>query len=395
MSRVARLGAFIIVTLVALAAGIFIIGSKEYLFSSTYQIKSQFDNVIGLAQGADVRVGGVHSGTVHSILLPHRPGDKIIVVMDVNRSTHEILKKDSVASIETEGLLGNQYVAVSFGSAGAADLNNGDMIAAEPPLEMSDLLKKTSGILDSSQLALGNVTQATSHLNSVAEKIDTGQGSVGALVNDKALYANLQKTTATLQDTVAHAEIGVTDFQDNMEALKHNFFLSGYFKKRGYQDASELTANEVERLPSSDPVKTFTFPARELFDGHDSAKLKNGKSLNPGGEYLAGNDFGIAVVTASAGMEGDTQKDLVLTEARAAVVREYLVEHYGFDDDHVKTLGQGKQSGAGSEKDGGTIQILIYPAGTEVPPVKQSPGATATKAVSTPTSASADATPKP
>ncbi len=65
MSRVARLGAFIVVTLAVLAAGVFVIGSKEYLFRSTYQLKAQFDNVAGLAEGADVQVGGVHSGTVH------------------------------------------------------------------------------------------------------------------------------------------------------------------------------------------------------------------------------------------------------------------------------------------------------------------------------------------
>ena len=116
MSRVARLGAFIVATLAILAAGVFIIGSKEYLFSSTYQLKALFDNVAGLAAGADVRVGGVHSGTVHSISLPHNPGEKVTVVMDLDRSTHEIIKHDSVASIETEGVLGSQFVAITFGS---------------------------------------------------------------------------------------------------------------------------------------------------------------------------------------------------------------------------------------------------------------------------------------
>src|ERR1039458_10724643 len=76
MSRVARLGAFIVVTLAVLAAGVFIIGGKEYLFRSTYQLKAQFDNVGGLASGAGVQVGGVHSGTVYSIDLPHKPGDR-------------------------------------------------------------------------------------------------------------------------------------------------------------------------------------------------------------------------------------------------------------------------------------------------------------------------------
>jgi len=116
MSRAARLGAFIVATLAILAAGVFIIGSKQYLFSSTYQVKAQFDDVVGLDAGGDVRVGGVHSGSVRSIVLPHRPGEKVTVVMDLRQSTHEIIKRDSVASIETEGLLGNQYLAISFGS---------------------------------------------------------------------------------------------------------------------------------------------------------------------------------------------------------------------------------------------------------------------------------------
>ncbi|MGA2807662.1 MAG: MlaD family protein, partial [Terracidiphilus sp.] len=137
MSRVARLGVFIVLTLAILATGVFIIGSKAYLFRSTYQLRAQFDNVAGLAAGADVQVGGVHSGTVHSIDLPHRPGDKVTVVIDLDRSTHEIIKQDSVASIETEGLLGNQYLAISFGSRGQGDVRDGDLIQSKPPLEMS------------------------------------------------------------------------------------------------------------------------------------------------------------------------------------------------------------------------------------------------------------------
>src|SRR5450631_3872633 len=151
MSRAARLGAFIIASLAILSIGVFIIGGKQYLFVSTYQLKAQFDNVVGLDAGGDVRVGGVHSGTVRTIVLPHKPGDKVTVVMDMGKSTHEIIKQDSVATIETEGLLGNQYLAISFGSAGKAEVRDGDILASQAPLEMSDLLKKTSGILDTSQ----------------------------------------------------------------------------------------------------------------------------------------------------------------------------------------------------------------------------------------------------
>ena len=373
MSRVARLGAFIVVTLAVLAAGVFIIGSKEYLFSPTYQLKTQFDNVAGLTTGADVEVGGVHSGTVRSITLPRNPREKVSVVMQLDKSTQDIVKKDSVATIETEGLLGNEYVAVSFGSDGQAAVQNGDTIDSIPPLEMSALLKTASGILDSSQQAIKNVTSVTAHLNDVSAKIDSGQGTVGALVNDKQLYSDLEQTTTTLHATMLQAQVGVTDFQENMEALKHNFLLSGYFKKRGYEDSADLGANAIGGLPEGAPVKTFTFTVKQLFDSRDSAKLKNQKSLKAVGDFLAQNQFGVAVVIASTGMEGDTQKDAVLTEARAMVIRDYLAGNFGFDNSLLKTLGMGKQADASGDADWGSIQILVFATGTEIPADKPTP----------------------
>jgi phospholipid/cholesterol/gamma-HCH transport system substrate-binding protein len=367
MSRVARLGAFIVVTLAILATGVFIIGSKEYLFRSTYRLKAQFKDVVGLAEGADVQVGGVHSGTVTGIELPRKPGDEVTVVMELAKSTHEIIKRNSVASIQTEGLLGNQYLAISFGSAGQAEVSDGETIQSEAPLEMADLLRKTNGILDSSQAAIQNVTMATAHLNSVSTKIDAGQGTVGALVNDKQLYSDLEQTTTTLHATMLQAQTGVTDFQENMEALKHNFLLSGYFKKRGYEDSADLGANAIGGLPQGTPAKAFTFTVKQLFDGRDSAKLKNQKSLNDAGNFLAQNQFGVAVIVASTGMEGDTQKDMVLTEARAMIVRAYLAENFGFDNSLLKTLGMGKRADTNVDADWGSIQILIFAVGTGIP----------------------------
>src|ERR1700737_4032716 len=133
MSRAARLGAFIIATLAILAAGVFIIGSKQYLFTSTYRLKAQFATVVGLDPGADVRVGGVHSGTVRDIELPSKPTDKITVLMDLQRSTHDIVKQDSIAAIETEGLLGNEYVSISFGSAQALNVKDNNTTPTQPP----------------------------------------------------------------------------------------------------------------------------------------------------------------------------------------------------------------------------------------------------------------------
>jgi phospholipid/cholesterol/gamma-HCH transport system substrate-binding protein len=375
MSRAARLGAFIVVTLAILVAGVFIIGSKQYLFSSTYQVKAQFGNVAGLDAGADVRVGGVHSGTVHSIELPHKTGDKVTVTMDLRKSTHEIIKQDSVATIETEGMLGNQYMAISFGSAGSPNVRDGDVLTSQQPLEMADLLRKASDILDSSQQAIQNATLATASLNSISAKIDHGDGTVGALVNDRQLYSNLQETSGAMRNTMVRAQAGVNDFQENMEALKHNFLLRGYFKSRGYEDSAELAKNEIERMPTGTPFKEFTYSSKQLFDKRDSAKLKDQKSLHAGGEFLADNQFGFAVVVVSAGKAGDAQKEMLLTEARAMVVREFLVENFGFDDTHLKTLGVGKQANTNSDGDWGTVRILIYPAGALIPRTKILPTA--------------------
>jgi phospholipid/cholesterol/gamma-HCH transport system substrate-binding protein len=396
MSRVARLGAFIVATLAVLAAGVFIIGSKEYLFSSTYNLKAQFENVAGLADGADVQVGGVHSGTVTGIELPKKPGEKVTVIMELSKSTHAIIKQDSVASIETEGMLGNQYIAISFGSAGQAEVKDGETIQSVPPLEFGQLLAKANSILDSSQQAILNTTLATAHLNSVSAKIDSGQGTVGALVNDRQVYDNLEQTTTTLHDTMLQAQLGITDFQENMEALKHNFLLSGYFKKRGYEDSTDLAANKIAELPQTVPEKTFTYTGKQIFDDRDSAKLKDQKTLKDAGDFLAQTQFGVAVVVVSTGMDGDTQKELVLTEARAMVIREYLVENFGFDDSQLKIMGQGKQAGANLDADWGAIQILIYPAGTEIPADKTAPATrSSTTDADRPVQVNAAATQKP
>jgi phospholipid/cholesterol/gamma-HCH transport system substrate-binding protein len=326
--------------------------------------------VVGLDVGAGVRVGGVQRGTVHSIDLPSRPSDKVTVVMNLDNSTHNIVKQDSIASIETEGLMGNEYMAVSFGTAGAANVRDGDTIASKPPIAMSDLIKKSEDLLDSSQQAIKNVTETTASLSSISTKIDHGQGTVGALINDKTAYLQLNETLGGMRDTVAHAQVGVTDFQENMEGMKHNFFLRGYFKNRGYEDSAELAKDEIAGLPLGVPQKTFTFEAKQLFDKVDTAKLKNQKTLDAVGSFLTDTDFGVAVVEVYSSMEGDAGKDLVLAQGRALVVREYLVENFGFDDRRLKTLGMGKKTGTSPESGWGTVQILVYPSGTEMPPAK-------------------------
>ena len=76
---------------------------------------------------------GPGEGTVKRINLPKRPDGKVTVVMDMHQATREVLKNDSVAAIKSEGLLGDKYVEISFGSPEAQKLKNGDTIASAPP----------------------------------------------------------------------------------------------------------------------------------------------------------------------------------------------------------------------------------------------------------------------
>jgi len=359
MSSTARLGAFILAALITFAVMAFWIGNKQFMFSRTYHINAPFDTVVGLDEGAPVRAGGVRVGTVKHIRLPRQPGDKITVEIELENSTREVIKKDSVASIETEGLLGNKYLAVSFGSAEAEQVAEGDMIESRPPVDYADIAKKASDMLDSareavdsSKIAISNVNEATDDLMSITGKIDGGRGTIGALINDRSMYQHLNST-------IAQAQAGVTSFQEDMEALKHNFLLRGFFKKRGYYDSSELNNNAVAKLPKGAPLKQFVLDGKELFDKPDTAKLRKEKMLNEVGAYLESNPSGMVVIAAQTSKQGATEDNLKLAQARAMVVRQYLAKKFKLNDSRIKTMGMGEGDEAAGP--GGRVAVMVYP----------------------------------
>src|SRR5262249_43426300 len=151
--------------------------------------------------GAEIRIGGIHEGTVKEIQLPPQPGGQMTVVMNLRNPTRNVIKKDSVASIKTEGILGDKYVEISFGSSKSEPVSDGDTIPSERPTDMSEQAK---AVTDEAKAAAGK-------------------------------------------------------FRDDMEALQHNFLLRGYFERRGYHDAAELKRNAIERLPQERPAMEFDY----------------------------------------------------------------------------------------------------------------------------------------
>jgi outer membrane protein OmpA-like peptidoglycan-associated protein len=298
MSTAFRVGFLVVLALLFLSIGVFLIGDKDFLFSPTYGLKADFQNVGGLNNGAEVRVGGIHQGTVKEIDLPSQPDGKVTVVMNLRSATRNIIKKDSHASIKTEGLLGDKYVEISFGSAKAETVGNYDTIASETPKDVSE--------------------------------------------EARALTDQAQE--------------GVAAFRDDMEALQHNFLLRGFFEKRGYNDTTELHQHSISRLPARTPMKEFNYDTKEIFDKPDNAKLKDKKALDEAGRFLEENPFGLAVVACSEA-KGDSDKVRVLTEARAKVIRDYFTQNFRLDDKRVKTIGLGKTKATEPPK----LVIIVYP----------------------------------
>jgi phospholipid/cholesterol/gamma-HCH transport system substrate-binding protein len=357
MKRTVRLGMFVLGALAILAAGIFLIGRKHGFYLSGYTLKAKFANVSGLQNGAEVRLGGINEGTVEAIQLPTQPGEPVTVVMELAKATRQVIKQDSTAAIRTEGMVGAKFVEISFGSAGARPVRDGDTIGSEAPIDFTDLFRKANTILDSTGLLTARLADAATNLDLVTAKINGGKGSLGELVNDRQVYNELNTTTA-------QAAAGATAFKDNMQALQHNFLLRGYFNKRGYSDADDLTAHAIGALPPPPYLKTFRYSAQQLFGKPDSAKLKSAKDLDEAGEFLQGNKFGLAVVVAYTGGKGDSEHDKTLTEARSMLVRDYLVKNFRIVNDALlKTLGVGKDAPAGADGEGG-VDILVYPAGS-------------------------------
>jgi phospholipid/cholesterol/gamma-HCH transport system substrate-binding protein len=225
MTRTMRLGAFILVAVLLFGTAVFLIGERQFLFERTYRLRVSFDTVAGLDDGSVVRLGGVRVGTVDKIELPRRPGERITVVLKLARETREVVRKDSVATVETEGLLGAKYMALSFGSGESPAVGDGDTIASLPPLEYGDLAKKVNDIMDTAKTTLGNLEATTTDLRSITAAIQGGQGTVGALVKDRKLYQDLSATVADARRTAAEARTGV-------EALKHHWLLRSFFKDR-------------------------------------------------------------------------------------------------------------------------------------------------------------------
>ena len=184
----ARLGIFVFFGTVLLVISIFLLGSKEKLFTSTIEIKAYFTQIEGLNSGAPVRLSGYDIGSVSSISFAPDSTAKVEVKMRIDNSLIHFIHIDSEAAIETEGLVGKKIVTITAGSAGTPEIVDGGIIRSKNPVNISVIIQETDSIM-------GNINNLAKDFSEIFTKINQGEGSIGKLVNDDQLYKSAVNAT--------------------------------------------------------------------------------------------------------------------------------------------------------------------------------------------------------
>ena len=156
-------------------------------------IKSYFDNASGLRQGAPVRLQGVDVGNVSAIrVVPNKPLTPVEVTMKVSTRYLANLRKDSVTSLETAGVLGETYVEIESGQAKGPPVKEGDVLITREHPDFTDVVR-------ASQSTLQNLDALLKRLDRIVAFVESGQGSIGKLIYDPGLYNRLNTTLDEFQ----------------------------------------------------------------------------------------------------------------------------------------------------------------------------------------------------
>lgn len=228
-------GVFITLGVIAFVFLLFNIGGGVSVFSSQLRLIGRFPQVKGLHQGSEVSLSGLRIGVVKDIKIATDGTKELIVELAISRKFASSLKKNSQATIKTQGVLGDKYIELTIGSEDSPPLKNGDMIdSAEQAdlftksgnlvtgvskyfdeegeitvllknlnklsknlVELSTQIKSQKGLLHEMFYGTSgnNLNKSMAKLESILSKIDEGEGTLGALVNDPGVYEDIKAMT--------------------------------------------------------------------------------------------------------------------------------------------------------------------------------------------------------
>lgn len=266
-SRQIGVGIFVIVGVLLFGGGLFLIGDRRQLFESSFVVGTEFANVSGLQNGANVRVSGLDAGEVLSIEVPPGPEANFRVTMRVVERVRPLVRSDSVATIQTDGLVGNKIVAISAGSSEATVVAENGMIASREPLELADLIERGSEAFDTmyeSVLAVkgdfeetmrltaemarhaDDLFEASSdelmamassgrrlaeHAEVITRRVREGQGTLGKLLEDDRLYDQTTEIAAEVRASLEEISATATQLRELSE--RSNEVMAQLFTEKG------------------------------------------------------------------------------------------------------------------------------------------------------------------
>lgn len=303
-------GAFVVAGALLFAVGLFLIGNRRMLFADDFEVYAEFAGISGLQDGAKVRVGGMDGGEVTDIHVPPSPSGKFRVKLRIRENLHPLVRVDSIASIQTDGLVGNKFVQVEAGTDQSQIVPPNGTIASREPFDFADLLQRMSDTLDlvtgtitdvrsSVNDALQSVTQtaneaqdlmgdlggeakeilhaahqASNNVNAIIADVRQGKGSVGKLMTDDSLFNSLkaitadgQKAVASLREAAEQAKSVVQDFRGENGPMKG---IAGNLQQTlaSANDAMSDLAESTEALKRNFFFRGF-FNKRGYFDLDD------------------------------------------------------------------------------------------------------------------------------
>jgi len=228
-----RVGIFVIVALGAFLGLIYMLGARARLFEARYTIYAEFTEVGGLTEGATVRLAGVQIGRVKDVVLPGQPGGKVRVVLNITKQYADRIRKNSVARIETQGLLGDKIVEITVGTADAPPVQAGETLASRDPFDineaiaesaktvkniaaLADSLRETAETLNQSRIiqdaaaTVGSARRVTDKLGRIVDQVESGKGWAHVLLYEEPVALRrlneLLVSTGRLVDRIERGE---------------------------------------------------------------------------------------------------------------------------------------------------------------------------------------------
>ncbi len=205
-----RLGVFVILGTALLVIGAYLIGNRQNLFGNTITINVVFKNVNGLQKGNNVRYAGINIGTVSSIKMKNDSIINVGMLIDANMLSH--IKKDAVATIGSDGLVGSMIVNIVPGAGDTRLVQSGDTIISYSRIGAEDMLSTLN-------VTNENAALLTADLLKVTEALKNGKGTLGRLLNDTLMALDLKKSFTNLHAISLETQEAMKDMRSFMNSL--------------------------------------------------------------------------------------------------------------------------------------------------------------------------------